>query len=289
MMKNFFILFLALCGLISELRAQSEVDLVEEKIELLYAAMERSDSAAASELFSSSAFLRSMIETDVSIQIDSDKTEDFLASLAKAAPGSWREQALSMQTDVDGLMARSRVPYLFYYNGILHHYGVNYFQFVYEDKDWKILGISDTRISGIPASTTIGNGKVNSFMDNWHQAAAIADGELFFGSLAPDAIYIGTDPDELWTKEEFQQWSQKYFERDTAWAFKPFDRNIYWSSDSNYIWFDEKLDTWMGECRGSGVLEINNNDLKIKHYHLSISVPNADVNQVIDVISADEK
>lgn len=289
MKKYFFILFLALYGLNSGLQAQSKEDLVVGKIELLYAAMERSDSAAASELFSSSAFLRSMVETDVSIQIDSEKTEDFLASLAKAVPGSWREQALSMQTDVDGLMARSRVPYLFYYNGILHHYGVNYFQFVYEADDWKILGISDTRISGIPTSTAIENGKINHFMDEWHQAASVADGELFFGSMAPDAIYIGTDPDELWTKEEFQLWSQKYFERDTAWAFQPFDRNIYWSSDSNYIWFDEKLDTWMGECRGSGVIEIRDNDLKIKHYHLAISVPNADVNQVIDVIAADEK
>jgi len=49
------------------------------------------------------------------------------------------------------------------------------------------------------------------------------------------------------------------------------------------VWFDELLDTWMGTCRGSGVLENNQGIWKIKHYVLSIEIPNADVQSVISV------
>ncbi|MCK5169076.1 MAG: nuclear transport factor 2 family protein, partial [Bacteroidales bacterium] len=57
---------------------------------------------------------------------------------------------------------------------------------------------------------------LNTFMDNWHHAAAIADEDVFFGSLDSNAVYLGTDPKERWLKHEFMEWGMKYFERDTA-------------------------------------------------------------------------
>jgi len=49
-------------------------------------------------------------------------------------------------------------------------------------------------------------------------------------------------------------------------------------------WFDELLDTWMGACRGSGVLRKTSDGWKIAHYNLALTVPNEKMNQVIDVI-----
>lgn len=39
----------------------------------------------------------------------------------------------------------------------------------------------------------------------------------------------------------------------------------------------------MGTCRGSGVLEKSNNAWKLKHYVLSIPIPNDNVKAVIEV------
>jgi len=39
----------------------------------------------------------------------------------------------------------------------------------------------------------------------------------------------------------------------------------------------------MGTCRGSGVLEKIENSWKIKHYVLSVSIPNEDINRVITI------
>ncbi len=126
---------------------------------------------------------------------------------------------------------------------------------------------------------------LNKFIDNWHHAATLADEEVFFGSLAKNAVYLGTDPDERWLKHEFMDWGMKYFERDTAWAFTPYNRFWEFSDDMNYAWFDELLKTHMGVCRGSGVLKRNKNGWKIKHYNLALTLPNEQMNEFRNLIN----
>jgi hypothetical protein len=48
-------------------------------------------------------------------------------------------------------------------------------------------------------------------------------------------------------------------------------------------WFDELLSTQMKICRGSGVLVKIGNDWKIKHYVLSMTVPNENVTEVVKI------
>ena len=120
---------------------------------------------------------------------------------------------------------------------------------------------------------------LNTFVDNWHHAAAVADEDIFFGSLDSNAVYLGTDPKERWLKHEFMDWGMKYFERDTAWAFTPYNRHWEFSEDMNYAWFDELLDTHMGICRGSGVLKRYEEGWKIKHYNLALTLPNEQMDE----------
>ncbi|MEE9348759.1 MAG: nuclear transport factor 2 family protein [Flavobacteriaceae bacterium] len=123
--------------------------------------------------------------------------------------------------------------------------------------------------------------KVNTFMNAWHASAADADFESYFNKI--DGFYIGTDASENWTKEAFATFSKPYFNKKTTWNFKTMSRNIYFSKDKSVIWFDELLTTWMGVCRGSGVLEKEKNEWKIKHYVLSLTVPNDKMKQVIKI------
>ena len=125
---------------------------------------------------------------------------------------------------------------------------------------------------------------VNTLIDNWHKAATNADEEVFFGSMTEDAIYLGTDASERWLRDELKAWSAKYFDRESAWDFTPRDRNIYFSNDGKLVWFEELLDTWMGTCRGSGVLYLTKNGWKIAHYHLSVTIDNDLIQNFISLV-----
>lgn len=122
---------------------------------------------------------------------------------------------------------------------------------------------------------------VNSILDSWHKAASTANFDDYFSKMDSISVFIGTDASENWTRNEFQEFSKPYFDDGNAWSFTPLERNVYVSEDQNIVWFDELLKTWMGTCRGSGVLEKGKNNWKIKHYVLSVAIPNEDIKQVI--------
>lgn len=125
--------------------------------------------------------------------------------------------------------------------------------------------------------------KIANLIDNWHQAASDAQLESYFGMMSKNAIYIGTDPGERWTKDEFYGFCKPYFDKGKAWDFKAFDRKIYSSEDAQSIWFDELLNTWMGVCRGSGVIVMENGEYKISHYHLSVTIKNEKIKDFLQI------
>lgn len=121
--------------------------------------------------------------------------------------------------------------------------------------------------------------ELNAVMDNWHLSAAIADEKVFFNSMDSNAVYLGTDPKERWLKHEFEVWAMPYFQRDVAWAFKPYNRFWEFSENGEIAWFDELLETHMGICRGSGVLQRQGNEWKIKQYNLALTLTNEKMNE----------
>lgn len=118
---------------------------------------------------------------------------------------------------------------------------------------------------------------LDSLLTTWHQAASDADFEGYFGLMAPDGVFIGTDASENWGREAFMEFSRPYFDRGKAWSFRAIERNIYLGPDGKTAWFDELLDTWMQLCRGSGVLVKSPDGWKIAHYVLSMTMPNEEV------------
>lgn len=129
---------------------------------------------------------------------------------------------------------------------------------------------------------------INTTLDNWHKAAAKADFKSYFDVLTDDAIYIGTDATENWNKKQFEAFAKPFFDKGRAWNFTALERNIYFSSDKKMVWFDELLNTQMKICRGSGVMVKEKNVWKIKHYVLSMTVPNENSDEVVKIKSAIE-
>ena len=128
--------------------------------------------------------------------------------------------------------------------------------------------------------------KIHQFIDLWHQAAAKADGNAFFGSMTENSIYIGTDATERWTKTEFMAFAKPYFDKGSAWEFKAYDRDLHVTSNGKIAWFSELLTTWMGTCRGSGVLRKTRQGWKLEQYHLSVTVPNDIIKDFISLVDS---
>ena len=124
---------------------------------------------------------------------------------------------------------------------------------------------------------------VNTMLDAWHKSASEAEFDSYFNSMAKASVFIGTDASENWVKKDFKAFSKPFFDRGEAWDFKSLERNVYISADGKTVWFDELLDTWMGVCRGSGVLSKNENVWKIEHYVLSVTIPNENITEVIAI------
>jgi len=125
--------------------------------------------------------------------------------------------------------------------------------------------------------------EISKVVDNWHKAAAEANYNNYFEIMSDDSNFMGTDATENWTKKEFQAYAKPYFDKGKAWNFTAFDRKIFISENGKIAWFDELLTTQMKICRGSGILEQVNGQWKIKHYVLSMTIPNENVDEVVKI------
>lgn len=128
--------------------------------------------------------------------------------------------------------------------------------------------------------------EVAMVLDDWHAAAATADGPRYFGHMAEDAIFLGTDASERWTLATFRAFCEPYFSRGAGWTYECRERHVFVRGD--VAWFDERL--WndkYGECRGTGALERSEGPdgrWRIVHYSLTLPVPNEIAPDVVKLI-----
>lgn len=127
--------------------------------------------------------------------------------------------------------------------------------------------------------------QVNKTLDAWHKAAAEANFNSYFGMMTEDAIFIGTDPTENWNFKDFKAYARPHFDKGKAWDFKAIERHVYIDKSGKLAWFDELLNTQMKICRGSGVVIKIGKEWKIKHYVLSMTIPNDNTNEVVKIIA----
>ncbi|MBP2834107.1 nuclear transport factor 2 family protein [Aquimarina sp. U1-2] len=123
--------------------------------------------------------------------------------------------------------------------------------------------------------------KIDTILTKWHKAAANADFKTYFDLMTNDAIFIGTDPTENWQYDAFKTFAKPYFDKGKAWSFTTLERHIFLDHSKKVAWFDELLDTQMGICRGSGVVQKTTKGWKIQHYVLSITIPNENVKEIM--------
>ena len=122
---------------------------------------------------------------------------------------------------------------------------------------------------------------INKVLDGYHQAAANGELDIYFDLMSDDGVFIGTDAQERWVKQEFRQYSSG----SNGWVYTPQQRNVNITPDGLSAWFDEALlSQSYGSSRGSGVLIRAAVGWKISQYHLTLPIPNGMVRGITDQI-----
>lgn len=275
-MKNILLLAFCCFPLLLSAQKNEEEQAVVQVIKDLFDGMRASDSTVMRPLFDPSARVQTTyVNKEGKAVLHNGSLLKWLESVATPHEEIYDEQIFSYRTEIDGRLATVWTDYTFYVGDKLSHCGVNAFHLFHSDAGWKITQVTDTRRRQNCLEDP--RRQIDTLLNNWHEAAAKADEEVFFGSMTPDAIYLGTEAGERWLTHELKKWSEKYFARDSAWDFTPSNRVIYFSPDRSLAWFEEDLATWMGPCRGSGVLTLTGEGWKIQHYNLAVTVPNAKI------------
>ena len=128
---------------------------------------------------------------------------------------------------------------------------------------------------------------VSRVLDALHEAASQADFDGYFALYTEDAIFLGTDASERWTRDEFMAFAKPYFDQGRGWTYTMTERHVYISEDGRTAWFDERLDNdFLGETRGTGVLVNADGVWSVAQYNLTIPIPNALAGEFVERIRA---
>lgn len=121
-------------------------DSVKAAVNQLFEGMKASDAAKVKSAFTDSAILQGFGKDQAgNTVIRNHQVAAFADFVGKQKPGAADEQISFGTIKIDGPLAIVWTPYKFYFNGTFSHCGVNSFQLVRLNGQWKIQYLIDTR------------------------------------------------------------------------------------------------------------------------------------------------
>jgi hypothetical protein len=127
-------------------RTQTAEDSVKAVVNMLFTGMKNADPALLRKCFADSMVLETISRTkEGKLVVVNEKPADFIDFISKEQPGNADERIEFETVKVDGPLAIAWTPYHFYYKGKFSHCGVNSFQLVRFNGEWKIQYLIDTR------------------------------------------------------------------------------------------------------------------------------------------------
>lgn len=144
-MKKLSIVVLV-CFFATAAQAQSATDSVKQVVNQLFTAMKTSDAQLLQQCFADSAVLQTIaVNKEGKTIVRNESVAAFAASISKAPVGALDERIEFDMVKTDAALAIVWTPYQFYLNGNFSHCGVNSFQLVRFNGQWKIQYLIDTR------------------------------------------------------------------------------------------------------------------------------------------------
>ena len=130
----------------------------------------------------------------------------------------------------------------------------------------------------------------SNVLDAFHEAAHQIDAKRYLSLLAKDAVFIGTDATERWSRQVFSAYVNKHFSAGKGWTMRVGKRFLTRSPKGDIVWFHERLEhAKYGALRGSGVLLRTRTGWKISQYVLSFPIPNKHAKAVLRVMNAPDR
>lgn len=140
-----FIFFL-IVNIASTARSQPAEDSIKRVIDKMFLAMKNADANTLKSCFADSAILQTVKNTkEGKVTVENEPLNEFTDFVGQQKKGAADERINYESIKTDGQLAIAWTPYKFYYNGQFSHCGVNSFQLVRINGDWKIQYIIDTR------------------------------------------------------------------------------------------------------------------------------------------------
>jgi Putative lumazine-binding len=144
-MKQLLLSLLLICvAFIS--KAQTTEDSIKVTISKLFDGMRNADATLLKSAFADSAILQSIGRNkEGKTVIDNETLNEFADFVSKQTKGAADERITYDAIKIDGPLAMVWAPYKFFFNGKFSHCGVDAFQLVRINGEWKIQYLIDTR------------------------------------------------------------------------------------------------------------------------------------------------
>lgn len=127
----------------------SKTEAAKKTVQDFFEAFHKQDTVALKAFTFEEVSLSSFsIDKEGKTVVDSSPYIDFVKSIGSIPTHiTFHEELTDYTVLVDGPMAVVWTPYIFHLNGKISHTGVNLFQLILIDNEWKIKSLSDTRNS----------------------------------------------------------------------------------------------------------------------------------------------
>ena len=127
-------------------KRETSEDSVKAVISKMFTAMKNADAVLLKACFADSMVLQTISKNkEGKLVIINEKPSAFIDFISKGVKGNADERITFDVVKTDGPLAIAWTPYNFYYKGKFIHCGVNSFQLVRFNGEWKIQYLIDTR------------------------------------------------------------------------------------------------------------------------------------------------
>lgn len=146
-MDRIVLLLTVLFFYIADVQAQNkEEDPIKMAVNKLFEGMKEGNGEKVKAAFADSAIMQTIVkDKEGKIHIRNQQVAAFADFVSKQKAGVADERIEFTTIQIDGPLAIVWTPYKFYYNGKFSHCGVNSFQLVQLNGEWKIQYLIDTR------------------------------------------------------------------------------------------------------------------------------------------------
>lgn len=141
------LLLLAFCFTLIVNAQKTETENVKATIVEFFEAFHKQDTSKLKAMAKGDIKMQSIsVDKEGKTVLQESDYSQFLKNIASIPKErTFEEKLLDFNIQVDGNMANAWTPYEFWYNGNFSHCGVNSFQLIKEDDEWKIIYLVDTR------------------------------------------------------------------------------------------------------------------------------------------------